>query len=1666
MTSQPGAERSYGAYSSIERVWDACDRAGLQPDKSRGATEFFAFNPSAAERTRSFHVTWRDGKTALYLFSDPSADAADLADAIGLRMSDLFDEPLPDRREWKGRSPRQRKGGKTRGKLGPLPKSILPRPEEIPDDAEWARTAVYDYADTAGTVIQQVWRLETIAAGTRHKKFTQRFFNAQGREVKRAPKDFSPVWYRQRETLDAVHSGRPLWLLEGEKDVENALTVGLLATTNAGGAVNLSDRLLEQLAGANLHVCCDMDAAGFRRGIRVHEKLTELDTVPALYLPRLDEKGGDFTDHLDSGLGVSELTRVPVDELHLRVALTRLRTAFEEINGQLAASRSAHDNEDDEAAEKHRRYAVRWAKETQVIFEPAKDRTTVFLTRADKSDLEWVQEAAGRVRALFSDAEDLTRDAHAATNTPGPVYLQQGSVTIPAADGQQQVVPLADDDLPLVPVTTLPTPRAEAQVGGKSYAYIGGEIVRWTGRDDDSDPKYTTILNLDVRLVALEKATDDVVDDQEFLNLTLGEDTPTRSETGQHSDKVKELPEAPHVVLAYTDPRTRNVEMVRVRREDAMDSSWLDKLTIPGLAYSTSKIARAEIWDAIQALGIHSAENTVYRSTGWRRLPGHGWTYIHADGGISAGGAVPVPVHLTGVVDRYRLPTPDTAPEVLREAFFTSSGGAFLAALPDRIAVPLAGQAWSAVFGSNPWSLLLVGTKGSYKTALAALTMHHLGETWDRHRPTTSMSGLGDTTNALRIKLAKARHCLSFLDDVAPTQGWDKAQKLLEATARIIHNKESRDRSTRDGQDLQNGGQPLTSGIITSEVMPTPGSGADRMLNVPLTGGQISLDTIIELDQMHRRRGRASLMSAFIQWLAGDLPKNLSDAAEIMRNHAAFLRAQGRADRLAESIGHQYSAWTMMLLFLSEAGAITTTERDQLLTRVTAALEDTADSTTDVDFATQPGQRILDSVRYALGSAGIGYVENIYQGGPPEPAIASRLGWRRSPMPNADTPEDVRWDPRGQRVGYLSYNEAEQRGELLLERSTLDAILKSAASSLTDALVMDERTAVKHLADEGILITGTRSGGSPRYTLSRRVPTEGADVRRRFVVIALDRLLATEHGDDTPPADPGGPSTPDLTPSTPAPQLPTPEPVAAPSANRPVPSSQPQPDDTRQETTRREPVRQSRIAPPAQAWPARKSKPAQVFTAAAAVLTADGLITADGATHPVGTIRHVGDLGDLVSEYRLGTQITDYLTEAGQIWITRDGADRLGIPLPNDADLSPHDANMAIKKLTEGHPMITGAADDGWKIGAGGASFGGWTTIWKDNQRAKLVLIPALDDELPILEDAPEPATLAHRLALFAAQLGMPWNISPAGTGIDLMTKLRWKDRDRLFTPHKPVPPAQMPTLETDINWTRKPTDDEQRFAYVHAYDRGGSYAAGIAGLELGIGEPEHHDQGRPFDKKLPGYWLVNLPEQADWRLPDPFDPRGILTPGEPTWVTTPTMDLAESLGYAPDILEAYTWTEHSRILNPWYERIRDARMTLDTDDPDSQAARELLKTVYTRSIGMMASHEYMKNRPGYAPDRQHMIIAKARANILRRIVQIGTDAGVWPLACSADTILYPSDNPDPIAAWPGKPEALGRKFGQFKHEGSAVLADQLPYLNGKRWRGKEHLQARIDGDN
>ncbi len=1768
---------SAGPRSSLDRVVAAVQRLGLSVRQMR-PHEYMLGCPAHDEKTGSLHVTWqasnRGGFVLLHCFGC-QARGEDLVTPLGLTLADLFDEPLPERDRAFGRvgkSPENRRAAKRRGHLGRLPAPIVkaarsgvPEPEHV-----WTEVERYPYVDLRGQLVQEVIREECTAEGDRHKQFTQVFVTSTGRTVRRKPQNFFPVLYRAPQVRAAIQAGTAVWLLEGEKDVHTAERLDLVATTNAQGGKSFPDELVDCFEGARVVVVLDRDDTGWARGVELHRKLTAVGAQVALKLPAVETPKSDFTDHVEANHTVEELVAVDVLEVstwHQLSAVTAKRRQLDQALAEADAHLALVDQAQGPAAEEHRRCATRWVTEAQIRHEALKDLVDKVHGQGLRVGTVWVGEAMVRADELLDAATEATRQAHVRVGAPVPPSLRPPSPPAPAtaasgAGGAKpptaHVLHGAEDEEPQeVPVKG----PATAPV----FRILGGQIVQWdpprnrrSEGDEEEDGNYKTVLSTVVKVTA-----------REYLEETEAADVAAPPLMGRAAPERKKVG-APRTLLAvrieYPDPVTGELMEIRIDKDTWSDRTWLKSLPGP-IDYDHRRSGLDVVERAIWAVSDNVVDEVLFRATGWRCFPDGQWRFVHARGAIGASGHQDVRVQFDDVMRRYDLPDPLADPQRLRDLFLEHSAG-MLDRLPERVAAPLLGQVYRSVLGHNPWVLSLIGAPGSYKTSVASKAMHHLGEKWEHSKPGSSMSGNGDTFNALRLKLYAAKDTLYWADDFAPTKSWIEAQKHLEESARLVHNQEERGRSSRDGQSIFGGTPPRASALFTSEVMPRPGSGAERMLVVPLWRGDVDTGLLFPLDEPDSRYGRAAVMASFLQWLAGDLQNRRSHYLTIADEYARQMASAGQTIRAAAALSHMWIGWVSMTDFLLEAGALSAQERRDLLVRVNEALIEAGGAAHDDDLPRTTGGRVRELLQFALRQ-GLAFVDDARTGDCPPWPLAGQLGWRRQVIEtdNLGNPLKTRVERLGTRLGYVMHDPGvRDRGRVIMcPSAALEAVIKTASATQAEQLQIDRTTALRALADEDVVFFEREKNGKMRFTLHCSLPAEGRDAAR-MVVLRLDRLVdEDESGADDPPPTGSGPDSGDEGSDRQPPREPV-LPGLSPDED-PHPVDDPQhadvasEDDTveDQEETMREPQWTSRpvtdaagevgwtervevndtapcivcgvrcgvviagqrchgpcwertttdqragrttgptSAPMAQAGPAPAAsdpieRPTEetptastppttpprledvaegAFRAAAAVVDEDGIWLSNGEHLPTPGQgpSHLGDLMRLAQWLQLGTQATKYLSAPGQVWIGDRLASRLGIDVATISAANETDRDKVAREVTQGADGVRAALEAGYSLSGGdGNALGRWTRIWTTREPKQkgvwLVLRAAMgqDQGVPLVAGNPDHATLARRIGLLADALGHPFQLSGSTTGLDLMTVLRWKDRDRFFQLLDPCPPAEIPNVETDISWCRQPTPDElTQHQWVHAYDRSGSYLAGVAGLELGIGVPQHHPEGTAFQARVPGYWRIEIPDGGDWRVPNPLDPRGI-NAGKIRWVTTPALEFAREQDYDPQILEAYTWSDHARVFDPWYERVRDARTALDIDDPDSQIARDQLKAIYAPTIGMLGSKIYMANRRGYAPDRRHMIIAKARTNILRRVAKIGQETDRWPVAIIADTVLYTSADPDPVASWPGGDRSLGRELGRYKVEGSARLEDHLPHLTGGAYKGKDAIVERSRG--
>jgi 5S rRNA maturation endonuclease (ribonuclease M5) len=148
--------------------------------------------------------------------------------------------------------------------------------------------AVYRYTDARGELLFEVCRYAN------PKTFRQRQPRKDGKGYLKTVKGVEQVLYHLPEAIKS----REIWIPEGEKDVENLVALGYVATCNPGGAGKWQDSYSEALRGKDVIVLPDNDKAGEDHARKVCRSLHgKAKSIKVIRLPGLPEHG-DVSDFI------------------------------------------------------------------------------------------------------------------------------------------------------------------------------------------------------------------------------------------------------------------------------------------------------------------------------------------------------------------------------------------------------------------------------------------------------------------------------------------------------------------------------------------------------------------------------------------------------------------------------------------------------------------------------------------------------------------------------------------------------------------------------------------------------------------------------------------------------------------------------------------------------------------------------------------------------------------------------------------------------------------------------------------------------------------------------------------------------------------------------------------------------------------------------------------------------------------------------------------------------------------------------------------------------------------------------------------------------------------------------------------------------------------------
>lgn len=179
-------------------------------------------------------------------------------------------------------------GGSTAGHGHPRRQGTAWEPDYV--------VATYPYLNKRSELAYQTLRIEKPG---KKKTFRQRQPDGNGGWIWNI-KDVSPLPYMLPQLEDRPDEA-PVWIVEGEKDVERLAGLGAIATTNSGGSSKWPEELNEYFLGANVLIIPDNDAPGRKHAAAVADALQRFArSVKIVELPGLEE-GGDVSDWLDQG---------------------------------------------------------------------------------------------------------------------------------------------------------------------------------------------------------------------------------------------------------------------------------------------------------------------------------------------------------------------------------------------------------------------------------------------------------------------------------------------------------------------------------------------------------------------------------------------------------------------------------------------------------------------------------------------------------------------------------------------------------------------------------------------------------------------------------------------------------------------------------------------------------------------------------------------------------------------------------------------------------------------------------------------------------------------------------------------------------------------------------------------------------------------------------------------------------------------------------------------------------------------------------------------------------------------------------------------------------------------------------------------------------------------
>lgn len=268
--------------AALQRVLDALGRAGKTVEQQRNG-DYLAQCPAHDDRSPSLAVAQKSGKVVM--FCHALCDLGDILNVLRIGYADLFDQPLPV-------------------KARRATKNVL---REFP------------YSNAASELTGTQVRQRDQSNGKR--QFFPMKPNPDGSWDLGASDEMKQTPFQLPDLIAAIARGDPIWVAEGERDVQTLqYRCHVTATSNWGGAGKWGEKHAYWLRGANVTICIDRDkpgktgtVAGEAHGRAVLASLAGIAASVRVVQPPAPHK--DITDLIRAGGSLDDIEVVPVEVL-------------------------------------------------------------------------------------------------------------------------------------------------------------------------------------------------------------------------------------------------------------------------------------------------------------------------------------------------------------------------------------------------------------------------------------------------------------------------------------------------------------------------------------------------------------------------------------------------------------------------------------------------------------------------------------------------------------------------------------------------------------------------------------------------------------------------------------------------------------------------------------------------------------------------------------------------------------------------------------------------------------------------------------------------------------------------------------------------------------------------------------------------------------------------------------------------------------------------------------------------------------------------------------------------------------------------------------------------------------------------------------------------------